>query len=94
MARGGKRQGAGRPAGSRTKAKAELQALAQNYTEAGLIALVGIMNDQDTPAAARVSAIKEIFDRGHGKAPQALEHSGPDGKDMSFVVRNFVLPDT
>lgn len=84
--RGGYRHGAGRKAGSvsdsrkaQIKAEATLKELATQHTPEAIQTLVDIFKDKLTPAAAKVAAIKEILDRGHGKAPQAItgENGGP-----------------
>ena len=76
MAAGGKRAGAGRPAGSCNKVTADFKELAQSFGEEAIKSLVEIVRDGEAPHAARVSAVKELLDRGYGKAKQALEHSG------------------
>lgn len=76
MAAGGKRAGAGRPAGRRNKVTADIKEIAQSFGEEAIKSLVEIVRDGDAPHAARVSAVKELLDRGYGKAKQALEHSG------------------
>jgi hypothetical protein len=76
MAAGGKRAGAGRPAGRRNKVTADIKELAQSFGEEAIKSLVEIVRDGEAPHAARVSAVKELLDRGYGKAKQALEHSG------------------
>lgn len=76
MAAGGKRAGAGRPAGSRNKVTADIKEIAQSFGEEAIKSLVEIVRDGEAPHAARVSAVKELLDRGYGKAKQALEHSG------------------
>lgn len=67
----------GRPAGVPNKANAELKAIAQEYTQESVDTLVSIMRNGETPPPARVAAAREILDRGHGKAPQAI--TGEDG---------------
>ena len=76
MAAGGKRAGAGRPAGRRNKVTADIKGIAQSFGEEAIKSLVEIVRDGEAPHAARVSAVKELLDRGYGKAKQALEHSG------------------
>ena len=76
MAAGGKRAGAGRPAGRRNKVTADIKEIAQSFGEEAIKSLVEIVRDGEAPHAARVSAVKELLDRGYGKAKQALEHSG------------------
>lgn len=94
MARGGKRDGAGRPAGVPNKATAEVKAIAQQYTDEAITTLAEIMKGVEHPAAARVSAAQALLDRGHGKAKQAIEASGPEGAPIQInrVERVIVRP--
>lgn len=92
MAKGGKRTGAGRPAGSVNKATADIRDAAQEYTTDALQVLVGVMNSAEQPAAARVAAANAILDRGHGKPKQSVEASGPEGTPLNQVTI-FQLPD-
>lgn len=82
MSRGGKREGAGRPKGSRSAATKQQQArisdLARQYAEDALDALVEIATEGESEAA-RVSAANSILDRGYGKPVQSLETLG-DGE--------------
>lgn len=55
------------------KSPTEIRSLARSHTEAALKCLAGIMNKQDAPEAARVSAANSLLDRGWGKAPQTTE---------------------
>src|SRR5687768_2107957 len=57
----------------------ELRALARQHTPAAVTAIIAVMGDQKAPASARVAAASEILDRGWGRAPATLEHSGPSG---------------
>jgi hypothetical protein len=80
MARGskpGERRG-GRKKGSLNKATADIKALAQTYTSEAMERLAVVMRTSDSDAA-RVAAIKEIFERGHGKAPQPQTGEGGTG---------------
>lgn len=72
MSHGGKRTGAGRPKGSLNKATVDVREAAQAFTEDALKILAGIMKAEEQPAAARVSAAKELLDRGHGKSTQPI----------------------
>ena len=91
--RGGRRAGAGRPAGSPNRAtraaKATLTDLAQSHSDAALETLVEIMGDTDATAAARIAAANAILDRGYGRPRQALEHSGSDDGPPIIVIRRF-----
>ena len=79
--RGGKREGAGRPKGAVNKATADVKAAAQRYTSDAIETLAQIMRTSESDAA-RVAAADKLLDRGYGKAPQAMEQSGPDGGPM------------
>lgn len=65
---GGKREGAGRKAGSPNKATAYMRDLASQHADDAIQTLVDLMSSSETPAAARVSASKEIIERGFGKS--------------------------
>jgi len=82
---GGKRDGSGRPVGARTKANAELRALAKEYTPEALATLVQVMRTSESDAA-RVTAANSVLDRGYGKPPQALEHTG----DITLSIANSI----
>ncbi len=71
MARGGKREGAGRPAGAANKVTDELKALAREYTEEAVQALVKVMRESDSDTAI-ISASNSILDRAHGKPAQTV----------------------
>ena len=82
MARGGKREGAGRPRGGRSAATkdeiASISEMARMHSEAALAALVRIATSGESEAAI-VSASNALLDRAYGKPQQAVEHSNPDG---------------
>lgn len=67
----GKKTG-GRQKGTPNKATADVRAAAQQYTAEAIEALAVIMRESESDAA-KVAAIKEILDRGHGKARQTIE---------------------
>ena len=88
MARGGKREGAGRPAGAVNKATDDIKALARQYTAEALEALVAVVRESESDAA-RVSAANALLDRGYGKPSQVLsgdENGGPH----RFVIETGV----
>ena len=70
MARGGYREGAGRPSGSNNKSSPEqsqrLSELAKTYTDEALETLVDVARNGRTDAA-RVSAANALLDRAYGK---------------------------
>lgn len=85
MARGskpGERRG-GRKKGTPNKATADIKALAQVYTTEAVEELAVIMRGSDSDAA-RVAAIKELLDRGHGKVPQAV--TGEGGGPVALAI--------
>lgn len=94
--RGGKRQGAGRPQGARSRAtrehKATLSDLARKHTSTALQALVDIAKKSESDSA-RVAAANSILDRAYGKAKQSHEHSGPGGAPISTVDLTNVSAD-
>jgi hypothetical protein len=82
MAKG--RKTGGRRKGSTNKATADIKALAQVHTPRALQILADIM-EQSESDAARVAAVKELLDRGHGKSPQPVS-GDPDGPPVRIVV--------
>ncbi len=76
---GGKRDQAGRKLGSPNKATAAIRALAGEHAEKAIGTLVELMESTETPAAAKVSAARELLERGFGKSGSyaALELETP-----------------
>ena len=91
MSKGGKREGAGRRKGAPNKATAEIKALAQQHTPAMITELVRIALHAESEQA-RVAAIKEVLDRGHGKSPQAVTVD-PSDKAVDFMKELMALID-
>ena len=70
------------------KAPIDLRSLARAHTQMGLKVLAGIAACEDQPAAARVSAVALLLDRGWGKAPQP--HTGEDGESgITVTIRHI-----
>lgn len=91
MAGGGSKPGerrGGRKKGTPNKVTAEVRTLAQKYGAQAIDALAEIMNDKEQAAPARVSAAKELLDRGYGKAPQPVTDG--DGANLSDAVRDLI----
>lgn len=91
-AHGGKRAGAGRPAGSTSISK-ELRKAAQSHTEEALAVLVDIMTNTEHPQ--RLKAAELILARGHGAAkeePASVEiiHQFIEGK-LSAIAACLML---
>jgi HEAT repeat protein len=76
----------GRPKGALNKSTKDIKALAGKYTPQALDTLVKIMAKSESDAA-RVSAAKELLDRGHGKAAQPLTDAA--GGPLTVIVRKF-----
>ena len=88
----GKKTG-GRQKGSLNKATADVKAAAQKYTDEAVRELARIMRESDSDRA-KVSEIKEILDRGHGKPKQAVDVAANLGIDPGDgeVTITFVRP--
>jgi hypothetical protein len=89
--RGGKRPGAGRPKGAKDRATvaagATIAELARAKTDLALAALISVAKSGESEAA-RVSAANAILDRGYGRPPQAVQHTGPDGGPIDIRALN------
>jgi hypothetical protein len=81
----------GRQKGTPNKATADIKALAQEYTPMAMEALLLVITDSDSDAA-RVSAIKELFDRGYGKSRQALDVEANVKAAITRIERQVVRP--
>ena len=86
----GERRG-GRQKGTPNKATAEIKAIAGAYTQEAIETLAKIMRDSESDAA-RVAAVKEILDRGHGKARQAVDVDGALAMTVTEIRRKIVGP--
>lgn len=91
MAGGGSKPGerrGGRKPGTPNKVTADVRALAQEYGAKAIAALAKIMDSEEQPAAARVSAAKELLDRAYGKAPQPITDG--DGGSLADAVSKLI----
>lgn len=88
MALGGARPGAGRPKGKPNKVNLEVRELARVYGPSAVAELARIAGLTAQPGSdnegTRVAAIKELIDRGYGKASQPL--TGEDGGPIQLMV--------
>lgn len=86
---GGRRAGAGRKRGSNARAtrdqKITLADLARSHATTAIETLVILATQADSDSA-KISACKELLDRGYGRAPQAVEHEG----DLTFNIISAV----
>lgn len=62
----------GNPTG-RSKVSYAIVDEAQKHAEKAIKSLVRVLDDDEAPAAAKVSAANSILDRAYGKAPQAID---------------------
>jgi len=91
MKHGGKRAGAGRPAGGQNAdTAASRQALAvlmDGHVKTAIAALADIAKN-GTSEGARVSAACAILDRTHGRPAQAVTHDGGEGQGQTVQRPN------
>lgn len=88
MARGGKRQGAGRKKGSVSEQTATRKAMQAKAVETGLSPLdymLSILRDESQEQSARFAAAKEAAPYVHNRLA-AVEHSGNEDKPMKTVL--------
>lgn len=84
MSRGGAREGAGRPPGSKNSVNNKhIRELAKEYTEDALDTLVNIMLKSKSDGA-RIMAANSVLDRAWGKATQPIKNDDESGP---FVVQ-------
>src|SRR4051812_43276830 len=94
--RGGKREGAGRPKGSKPapnvpkEVKADIREYARRYGPEAIEFLAETMKGEDVPFSARVSAAKEILDRGYGRPGEASEE--PKSPQEGIFIEPFRTP--
>ena len=65
--------------GGRPKEVAGVRELARQHTPDAVATLVAIMQNEDAPPAARVSAANSLLDRGYGRPNQAVSVSTDTG---------------
>ena len=61
-----------------------LSALCRTYTEKAVRILGSIAEDPDAPPAARISAVKELLDRGYGRAPLNVQIEGDGAREAQI----------
>ncbi len=81
-------RGKGRPKGAVNKITADVRVLAQEYGAKAIASLASIMENEEQPAAARVSAAKELLDRAYGKSPQPITDG--DGGTLAEAVSRLI----
>lgn len=73
-----------RPKGAKNKTEHDVRVMARKYGPRMIMHLAAIAEKADSESA-RVSAIKEILDRGYGKSPQPMDGDG-DGGPIKLTV--------
>jgi hypothetical protein len=69
------RKTGGRQPGTPNKVTVDVKAAAQLHAKEAVDTLASIMRGAEVAPAARVSAAKELLDRGYGKAPQTIDQT-------------------
>ena len=72
--------------GGRPKS-AHVSELARAHTDACIETLVKIRDNARAPAAARIAAVKELLDRGYGKARHDVTLGSDNERATELVVR-------
>ena len=94
---GGRRDGAGRKPGALGKATADIKALAQPYGAPAVAELARLAGLTDAPGAqteaARIAALKELLDRGYGKATTILAGDDERPHRIHFTWANAKAPE-
>jgi hypothetical protein len=96
MARGGRRQNAGRPKGRRNNitaaANSTLTEMARGYTEEMLNMMVAVARGEVEASPGRMRAIEGVLDRGNGKPATTMEITqGPPRRDASDWSREELV---
>jgi len=88
--RGGKRENAGRPIGSKAKKTLEREALKDYiFSEVKLHQKEIIQALLDKGTKGDISAIRELLDRAVGKVKDELEMSTENQEPITFVIRSY-----
>jgi len=69
---------------SRATVQRRLESLAREQTEKAFDTVLDVMTNELNEPRDRLAAAKEIFDRGYGKATQAI--SAPQGADAQLLA--------
>lgn len=81
----------GRQKGTGNKIGRDVRELARKFGPDSIKGLIEIAQDEAQPPAARVSAYKEVLDRGFGKSPQPVAHAGEDGEGPVKIEYTWVV---
>src|SRR6187549_1572790 len=82
----------GRRAGTPNRSTRLIRELAQQYTAEALERLADLMRNAESEQA-RVAAIRELLDRGHGRPTQPIADEDDGSKAVPTLQVVFVSPD-
>lgn len=77
--------------GGRPKTSLLLRELARSETEANIRFLIATRDNRKAPYTVRVAAVRELLDRGYGKAKQPIEGDG-DRQTVQFIIEGSARP--
>jgi len=90
MARGGKREGAGRKPGTPNRPKYDIQAEAEARAGKAMKVFDEIFNSKKVGPLTKLSAAEKILDRAFGKPVQSTQMLGPNGDVVAPVLVQIV----
>lgn len=70
----------------------QIKSLARSHTDRAIQALAGIMDNPNSPPAARVSAAEALLSRGWGKPAQAIIGGDDDDNPIQVVGKIELVP--
>ena len=88
MARGGKREGAGRPSGAVTKRTREAAEKAASEGLTPLDYMLSILRDETQEQEKRMWAAEKAAPYVHAKLA-SVEHAGKDGGPLQVIIQKF-----
>lgn len=86
MARGGKREGAGRPSGAITRRTREVAEKAASEGLTPLEFMLNVLRDEAAPFDSRCWAAEKAAPYVHAKLA-SVEHTGEDGGPLQIIIR-------
>lgn len=84
------RKTGGRQKGTPNKATADIKALAMEHAAKAMSELARLATEAESEAA-RVAAIKELFDRGFGKARQGVDIDASIAAEVTAKIETITL---
>jgi len=88
MARGGKRDGAGRPSGAVTKRSREAAEKAASEGLTPLEFMLNVLRDETAAFDSRCWAAEKAAPYVHAKLA-SVEHTGEDGGPLQIIIRRY-----